>query len=798
MIYFARQPRPRTGCKPMAMHRARRLLRELAPRRRGLQHPTVVGYIACVRLTPGTRLGAYEIVAPLGRGGMGDVYRARDVRLAREVAIKALPPEFAGDSERLARFEREARLLASLNHPNIAAIYGLEDVGGAPHLVLELVEGETLATRLARERLELGRALAVCGQVAAAIEAAHERGIVHRDLKPGNVMVTSSGAVKVLDFGLARTEAPVLAGESSESATMTAAPGATLAGVILGTAAYMSPEQARGRPVDRRSDVWSFGCLLFECVSGRPAFTGETPSDLIARILEREPDWTALAEDTPGRVREILRRCLRKDADARPRDIRDVRLELQEIAAGDKSDAEREKSIAVLPFDNLSGTDDEYFADGVTDEIMNALTHVEGLRVAARTSCFAFKGRREDLRAIAQKLDVATVLEGTVRRSGNRLRVTAQLVNAAERYQLWSERYDRELTDVFEVQDEIANAIAARLRGTLNDEADRTRARRATKNLEAYELLLKGRALQAKRGRFLPQAIACFEKAIALDPHYAEAMAWLSDSYRLKGTFGEAPFSEVMPKARSIAERALAIDPDLAEACATLASVAEQYDRDFKRADPLWDRALAIDPRHARARAQRALWGLTRGRFIADEAIAETARAVQDDPLNAWVGAMHSHVMGFAGRHAESVAEAERAYGLDEDSFFAHWNLMRGYAWSGQGERAMEVAPALLRESGRHPWVLGALAWTYGKAGRADLARTVYDEMTARSRREFMGPFWLATAAASAGLGEESIHWVERAVADRDPLIVWGRIVLFWDDMRAHPRFEETVRGVWG
>src|SRR5262252_2447911 len=414
-------------------------------------------------LAPGIRLGPYEILAPLGAGGMGEVYRARDERLGRDVAIKSLPTAVAVEPARLARFRREAQTIAALNHANIAAIYGLEESAGVPYLVLELVEGESLAARLSRGALPPRETLALGIQIASAVEAAHERGIVHRDLKPGNVMITRSGTAKVVDFGLARNEPAVtLDDDFTASPTLTAQAGATLVGTVVGTAAYMSPEQARGKPVDRRTDIWSFGCVMFECLAGRRAFAGDTAPDLIARILEREPDWSALPEATPARAREILKRCLRKDADARPRDIRDVRLELQEVAAGGRSERSSEKSVAVLPFENLSGPEDEYFADGVTDEILNALAHLEGLRVAARTSCFAFKGRREDLRAIGERLDVATVLEGTVRRSGTRLRITVQLANAADGYQLWSERYDREMTDVFAVQDEIAHAIAAR------------------------------------------------------------------------------------------------------------------------------------------------------------------------------------------------------------------------------------------------------------------------------------------------------------------------------------------------
>ncbi|HET9325508.1 MAG TPA: protein kinase [Candidatus Eisenbacteria bacterium] len=747
-------------------------------------------------LTPTTRLGAYEIVARLGAGGMGEVYRARDTRLSRDVAIKALPEAFIRDADRLSRFRREAQTLAALNHSNVATIYGLEESDGAPYLVLELVEGETLAQRLARGPLPIRDALILGIQVAAAIEAAHERGIIHRDLKPGNVMITSSGTAKVLDFGLAKSDSGATVGaDLTQSPTIAAG---TVAGVILGTAAYMSPEQARGLSVDRRSDVWSFGCVLYECLAGRPAFTGATASDLIAKILEREPDWSALPAGTPAAMREILRRSLRKETEARPRDIRDVRLELEAIASGStQGTARREKSIAVLPFENQGGSDDDYFSDGVTDEILNALAQVEGLRVAARTSCFAFKGQRQDLRQVAEKLDVGTVLEGTVRRSGSRLRITVQMVNAADGYQLWSERYDREMTDVFAVQEEIANTIATRLRGDMHADKERARARGGTRNLEAYELLLRGRALQTRRGRFLPQAAACFERAIALDPQYTEALAWLADSYRLMGTFGAKP-SEVMPRAKDLAERALAIDDRMVHAWMTLASVAEQYERDFARSEELYIRALTLDPRHSQARAQRGLWRAIRLAMPMADALAELERAVEDDPLNSWVAAMRSYLLGIAGRHEDSIVEAERAVALDDESFFAQWTLVRAHAWAGHYEQAFQQAPALLGGSGRHQWAVGLLGWTYGRAGRIDLARACHDELEARSRLDYVAPSWLAITARSGGLADESIRWCERAVLERDPLVLWAKTLPFWESFHADRRFQEITRGLWG
>ncbi len=751
-------------------------------------------------LASGSRIGPYEIIAPLGAGGMGEVYRARDTRLGRDVAIKALPGDFVRDPERLARFELEAKTLASLSHPNIAAIHGLEEQAGVPHLVLELVEGESLSERLARGPIASRDALAIGIQIAAAIEAAHERGIVHRDLKPGNVMVTPSGVAKVLDFGLAKIDAATPSNlDTSQSPTMAVIPGATAAGVILGTAAYMSPEQARGLPVDRRSDIWSFGCVLFECFAGRPLFEGATTADLLARILEREPDWARLPGDLPPRVREILRRCLRKQADERPRDIRDVRLELVELASGSgRVDAARLPSIAVLPFENLSGADDEYFADGITVEILSALSQLEGLRVAARTSCFAFKGKREDLRVVGDQLDVSSVLEGTVRRAGSRLRITVQLVNVADGYQLWSERYDREMTDVFELQDEIAHTIATRLRVTLDSDAKRTSGSAGTRNLEAYELVLRGRALANRRGRFLPMAIQCYERAIALDPDYAEALGLLADCYRLMATFGIVPFADATAKAKQLAEQAIAADPGLAEPWATLACVAEQYEWDFEGAKTYWLKALALDPRHSRARAQGALWGAMRGSMQDEQALAETKRAMDDDPLNAWVVAMHSYMQGLMGECDTSLAEAERAIELDPDSFFPQWNLIRAHAWARDHARALALASSVLAESGRHHWVLGLVAWIHGEAGHTELARAVYDELEARSRHEFTPPFWLAVAASAARLDDAALEWVRRAVAEHDPMTLWSRRTPFWDRLRMQDGFADAVTAVWG
>ena len=507
------------------------------------------------------------MTGPLGAGGMGEVYRAHDTKLKRDVALKILPEAFARDPDRLARFERVARVLASLNHPNIAQIFGLEESGDLRALVMELVPGRTLdevirgAAPGAAAGLPLEEALAIARQIADALEAAHEAGIVHRDLKPANVKVRDDGVVKVLDFGLAKAGAGADPGSdppggpvSGDAPTMTS-PVMTQAGSVFGTAAYMSPEQARGRVVDKRTDIWAFGVVFYEMLTARKLFAGDTASDTIAAVLTREPDYSALPAAVPAHVRSLLARCLDRDPKRRLRDIGEVRHQLEQPVPSSASvaaaaattlsaalssapvislrgrplswlaavlgialvavaavlwqrrqppPAQRApaasqapaQSIAVLPFINQSGSpDDEYFSDGMTDELASALMKVPGLRVAARSSAFTFKGKGADAREVGARLHVASVLEGTVRRAGSKLRVTSQLVNSTDGLAIWSERYEREAKDVFKVQDDITGAIVAALRLTLAGSAPAAGQAGRAENAEAHDLYLRGRFL---------------------------------------------------------------------------------------------------------------------------------------------------------------------------------------------------------------------------------------------------------------------------------------------------------------
>src|SRR5580658_519745 len=508
-------------------------------------------------LAPGTRLGPYEILAPIGAGGMGEVYKATDTRLGRTVAVKLLASEFSE------RFEIEARAISAVNHPNICALYDIGTHDGHGYLVLEYLEGKPL-----RGPLPADDALRVAVKIAAALEAAHRKGITHRDLKPANIMVAEDGSVKLLDFGLAK-----LAGDGSTDTTR------TLAGSVMGTAAYMAPEQAQGKPLDARADIFSFGSVVYELIAGRRAFPGDSMALVLSSILRDDP--APLGSAAPPGLESILLRCLRKQASDRFQEMREVRVALEALRAPTQAvsaqsilttrteTARAETSIAVLPFANLSADkENEYFSDGLAEEIINALTHVRGLKVTARTSAFAFRGENQDIRKIAETLNVRTILEGSVRRAGSRIRVSAQLVNAADGYHLWSERYDAEMADVFAVQDEIASAIASALKLKLSAELDN---RRHVPTLPAFEALLKGRHYQFDGTREgIERSKEYFENAIALDPEYALAHAALASYFWSLAFNGLQPARDVMGLAHTEALKALDLDPSLPEALAAL------------------------------------------------------------------------------------------------------------------------------------------------------------------------------------------------------------------------------------
>jgi eukaryotic-like serine/threonine-protein kinase len=707
----------------------------------------------------GKKLAHYEITSHLGSGGMGDVYQATDTKLGRSVAIKFLPEAFSHDTERIARFQREARVLASLNHPNIATIHGLENVDGRHFLVMELVGGETLAEILRRGPQPVEATLAIARQICEALQAAHGRGIIHRDLKPANIALTKEGVVKVLDFGLAKQEQGDAAKTGlSLSDAPTAGTRRTLDGMVLGTAPYMSPEQARGLAVDRRTDVWAFGCMLYELLSGRQTFEGASTLDILSAVLRSEP--TLLSNVSPE-LSEVVSRCLCKVPEERFASMAEVCDALDGIASS-RAPARR-ASIAVLPFANLSADpDQEYFSDGLAEEIMNALVQLPELKVIARTSAFSFKGQNADVRQIAQKLGVETILEGSVRKAGSRIRVTAQLVEAVGGTHLWSQRYERDMADVFTVQDEISAAITTALHLRL-----RPPSRTHTPWPEAHKALLKGRHHLFK---LTPESISIsgkyMKEAVELDPAYAAAHAWLGTYYWMLSSAGYTmPAREAMSQARAAALRAVELDPFSTNAHAVLCAVAAQLDYDWAEAERRF--LLATCGPRVSSEAHRMCgfnYLFSAGRLV--DAAQQCRLALQEDPLNGFAVMQLGVCLHAAGEYQKAFDRYHQALEFDDRNFLAHLNLALWFFEEARldeaasaAERACSIAPA-------NPWALACKAATRKMTGDAGGAKEVL---------ALLGP--QDQYGTAAGLCryhmlvddfEEAAYWAAKAIEQRD------------------------------
>jgi serine/threonine protein kinase/tetratricopeptide (TPR) repeat protein len=684
---------------------------------------------------PGQTLLHYRLVEQIGEGGMGVVWKAIDTVLDREVAIKFLPEAFRQDVERLSRFKREARLLASLNHANIAAIHGLHEVEGIGFLCMELVPGEDLAQRLRSGPLPVEEALAMGVQVAEALEATHEAGVIHRDLKPANVSIAPNGRVKILDFGLAKSLAAPFEDDSGSAPTVSSAP--TRDNQVMGTVAYMSPEQARGKALDERSDIWAFGCVLYETISGRPAFGGETASDRLAAVLKEEPDWSKLPNATPASLRQVLERCLNKDSAKRPRSMSEVREALASIRAGVDTasmptlaaeSAPTDKSIAVLPFANMtSDTEQDYFCEGIAEELIIGLGRIVDLRVAARTSAFQFKGSGFDIREVGERLNVDTILEGSVRKAGNRLRITAQLINVADGYRLWSERYDRTMDDIFAIQDEIAENIIRRLEVTLRPFERRALHSPAAKNVEAYDFYLRGRKFfhrwERKSWEF---AIEMYERAIERDPQYARAYAGIAESS--VSLFVYVGADEAMSRRADEASRkALELAPDLSEAHAARGLVLSWLLGQPEAAVEHFERAIELDPKLYENYYFYARSSAGQGEYERAARLYEKAIELRPDDYQAPL--LVPQVYRSLGRDADAEAAERRGIELAERHVALNPGDIRALVLGssilvamGQQDKGLDWAQRALKLAPRETMVLYNVACTYSVAGKIDEA----------------------------------------------------------------------------
>jgi len=715
--------------------------------------------------TAGVRLGPYVLLAPIGAGGMGEVWKAHDPRLGRVVAVKRLK-EAAGS-----RFQQEARAIAALNHPHICQIFDI----GPDYLVLEYIEGEPL-----KGPQPVDQAVRLATQVAGALDAAHRKGVVHRDLKPANILVTSEGSVKLLDFGLAKLTERV---EVTEDATTRTRIAMTDPGTVIGTAPYMSPEQVEGRAADARSDVFSFGAVLYELLSGRQAFHGENAISTMAAILHSEP----APLDAPAALEQIVKQCLTKLPGQRYQTMAEVRAALQSVAGRTE---EAQPSLAVLPFTNMSrDADDEYFSDGLAEEVIQALSQISGIKVIARTSAFAFKGKNEDIRKIAQALGVTNVLEGSVRRAGSRLRVTAQLIHAADGAHLWAQRFDRELTDVFAVQDEIAAAIVGTLRVKLAGPT--ATARPHEPDLRAYEAFLKARHHQ--HHRFLKtaeeqcaRAEEYFKQAIALDPQWADPHAALGSQYFFLGALGSRPLGEMTAFARAEAWKALELLPSDPVAHAVLGAIAAVHDYDWKEAAKQFQLARASESVSPSVHNMYAGFYLSPlGRF--EEALQQSEKVIAQDPLNMLCRGRRLSMLLLSEMYGRAIVEAQKVLEFDERSIAAHSLIALAHFFQGNLAEARAWAEEALRRMPLNPLATGLLAGLLKQSGEEKHA----EKLVATLRG--VSPLAMILYHVVCSEIDAALDCYEHAIEQRQTIAAEWAAAGFFRPLRSNPRWPKLA-----
>jgi eukaryotic-like serine/threonine-protein kinase len=785
------------------------------------------------KLLIGQTIGHYKISKLISTGGMGEVYLATDVTAGRKAALKLLPIRFTGDAPRLKRFQQEAHAVVGLNHPNILTVYEIGEDHSIHYIASELIEGETLRQRLTRGPMQMGEAVDVAIQVASALAAAHNAGIVHRDVKPENIMLRPDGYVKVLDFGIAKLA------EQEVPATMPTDEALSLVetnlGSILGTAHYMSPEQAYGAPVDKSTDIWSLGVLLYEMVTGNASFTGETPREVMSAILEKEPPpLTTYVAHAPVELQQIINRTLRKDREERYHSAREllealkglrhkleVEAELQPSAATPSwlrwirsptalvlgllvaaiavavpfywhrnvtTSSPPEKSIAVLPFLDLSETkDQEYFCDGMSEEIINALAKVDGLRVVSRTSSFSFKGKSTGVSEIGKKLNVENVLEGSLRREGNRVRVTAELINARSGFHLWTETYDRELAGVFAMQDEITRSIVDALKIKLAVSLPAHEHR----NTEVYDLYLQGLYFSNKSSEEdLRSALSFFQRAVEKDPTFSRAWTGIAKVWYFLADVYLKPL-EAYPLSREAAIKAIELDEKDAEAHCYLSEAKRVLDWDLAGADAELKRALQLDPNSAPGHLFSGLHPLFRGEL--KDGLRLILEAQKLDPVSPITSYVATAAYLANDRVDDAVVEGQRTLQLDPNYFYLDSILAAAYREKGNFDEA--IALYTKAQDATHLPSSG-LAITYTRMGREIEAQNILAQLLqAREKRYISAPL-IAAVAVALGDKEGAFRELERAYAEHSGILQWIAFLPEFRALHSDARFPDLVRRI--